>query len=58
MSRGLSAQDAEELIVTGFFRQVLEDCPIDGVSEWIGDLVAVKIHSHEENRSSLTGAAV
>jgi Fe-S cluster assembly protein SufD len=45
MSRGLSADEAEELVVLGFFKQVLEACPIDGVTEWIGDLVATKIHT-------------
>lgn len=45
MSRGLSAKEAEELVVIGFFRQVLEECPIDGITEWIGDLVTTKIHA-------------
>lgn len=47
MSRGLSARQAEELVVTGFFRQVLAACPVDGVSEWIGDLVGGKIQSKD-----------
>jgi Fe-S cluster assembly protein SufD len=45
MSRGLSAEEAEELVVLGFFKQVLEACPIDGITEWIGDMVATKIHT-------------
>ena len=52
MSRGLNAQEAEELVVIGFFRKVLEDCTIDGVSEWIGDLVASKIQTQDGSGSS------
>jgi Fe-S cluster assembly protein SufD len=45
MSRGLTSQEAEELIVGGFVRQVLESCPIAGAIEWIDGLMADKIHS-------------
>jgi len=45
MSRGVSASAAEELIVSGFFRQVLETCTISGATDWIFDLVAKKIHA-------------
>jgi Fe-S cluster assembly protein SufD len=45
MSRGLSLLEAEELIVTGFFRQVVQSCPVDGAGDWINALVADKIHS-------------
>ncbi len=45
MSRGLSNLEAEELIVTGFFRQVVQSCPVDGAGDWINSLVADKIHS-------------
>lgn len=45
MSRGLSSLEAEELIVTGFFRQVVQSCPVDGAGDWINSLVADKIHS-------------
>lgn len=44
MSRGLSNLEAEELIVTGFFRQVVQSCPVDGAGDWINELVADKIH--------------
>ncbi|MBS1998710.1 MAG: SufD family Fe-S cluster assembly protein, partial [Cyanobacteria bacterium SZAS LIN-2] len=44
MSRGLSLKEAEELIVTGFFAQVLNTIGIKGVAEWINDLAAEKIH--------------
>ncbi len=43
MTRGLSAQEAEELIVIGFFRQVLEACTVPGVSKWISTLMTEKI---------------
>ncbi len=45
MSRGLDESQAEELIVNGFFHQVLADCPIVGIAEWLDALVAKKIHS-------------
>lgn len=44
MSRGLTALEAEELVVTGFFRQVSESTSIPGVSEWINELVGDKVH--------------
>jgi Fe-S cluster assembly protein SufD len=43
-SRGLSAAAAEELIVTGFFRQILESCNIGRAKEWVYELLADKIH--------------
>jgi Fe-S cluster assembly protein SufD len=43
MTRGLNAQEAEELIVIGFFRQVLEGCTIPGVSKWVSALMTEKI---------------
>jgi Fe-S cluster assembly protein SufD len=43
MSRGLSSHQAEELVVNGFFRKVIEECPVAGVSDWIGKLVGNKI---------------
>ncbi len=47
MSRGLALKEAEELIVSGFFRQVIEECPIQGVGEWISDLVSAKISGNQ-----------
>lgn len=44
MSRGLDLPEAEELIVGGFFRQMLDACTISGAADWIYDLVADKIH--------------
>lgn len=44
MSRGLSTLEAEEMIVTGFFRQVVQSCPVDGAGDWVNNLVADKIH--------------
>ena len=52
MSRGLAAAQAEELIVGGFVRQILESCPIPGAADWIESLISQKIHSqkiHSEN---------
>lgn len=48
MSRGLNALEAEELIVSGFFRQVVQSCPVDGAPNWINDLVAQKIQSGQK----------
>lgn len=45
MSRGLDAVQAEELIVNGFFHQVLANCSISGVADWLDSLVADKIHA-------------
>jgi hypothetical protein len=32
------------LIVTGFFRQILEACTIGRAKEWVYDVLAEKIH--------------
>lgn len=45
MSRGLTRTEAEELVVNGFFRQIVEAAPIVGIGEWISELVAAKIKS-------------
>ncbi len=45
MSRGLTRTEAEELVVNGFFRQIVEKAPIAGIGEWISELVAAKIKS-------------
>ncbi len=47
MSRGLTEPQAEELIVNGFFHQLLNNCPIAGVSDWLDLIVAEKIASCE-----------
>ncbi len=44
MSRGLSLKESEELIVTGFFAQVLNTITIKGAADWINTLAAEKIH--------------
>jgi Fe-S cluster assembly protein SufD len=44
MSRGLPAKEAEELIVGGFVRQVLESCEVPGAADWIESLISEKIH--------------
>lgn len=48
MSRGMDNLEAEELIVTGFFRQVVQSCPVDGAGDWINSLVAEKILSSKK----------
>ena len=45
MSRGLNESQAEELIVNGFFHQVLADCSIPGIADWLDSLVAKKIQT-------------
>lgn len=42
--RGLNLKEAEELIVRGFFVQILDDIEIKGAADWVGDLVADKIY--------------
>ena len=42
--RGLNLKEAEELIVRGFFVQILDDIEIKGAADWVGDLVAEKIY--------------
>ncbi|HEY9682501.1 MAG TPA: Fe-S cluster assembly protein SufD [Oculatellaceae cyanobacterium] len=47
MARGLPAREAEELIVGGFVRQVLESCEIPGAANWIESLISEKIHTSQ-----------
>ena len=42
--RGLNTKEAEELIVRGFFVQILDGIEIKGAADWVGDLVADKIY--------------
>ncbi|HMY51907.1 MAG TPA: Fe-S cluster assembly protein SufD [Candidatus Obscuribacter sp.] len=42
--RGLTAPEAEELIVTGFFQQVLDTIPIQGVVNFLAALTSDKLH--------------
>jgi Fe-S cluster assembly protein SufD len=49
MSRGLDSHEAEELVVNGFFRKVIAECPVAGVSDWIGKLVGDKISGSKLN---------
>lgn len=46
-SRGLSEAQAEELVVLGFFRQVLEASPFKSALNWLSHLVSEKIHEEE-----------
>jgi Fe-S cluster assembly protein SufD len=50
MSRGLPAKEAEELIVGGFVRQVLESCQITGAADRIESLISEKIHGRHEDQ--------
>ena len=43
MSRGLTRSQSEELIVTGFFQQVLDVIPISGVKDLLAELAASRI---------------
>ncbi len=43
MSRGLTRSQSEELIVTGFFQQVLDLIPISGVKDLLAELAASRI---------------
>src|SRR5581483_4507319 len=51
MTRGLSESEAEELIVNGFFHQVLNDCAIKGIADWLDSLVAKKIREGSLEKS-------
>ncbi len=55
MSRGLPAAEAEELIVGGFVRQVLESCEIPGAADWIESLISAKIHGNYSDKKEAKG---
>src|SRR5206468_3944859 len=42
-SRGLTATEAEELVVLGFFRQVIEAYPLKAAHDWVADVVSRKV---------------
>lgn len=44
MSRGLTEHQAEELVVLGFFRQVVEQFSLEAARGWLSDVVTAKIH--------------
>jgi Fe-S cluster assembly protein SufD len=48
-SRGLTPAEAEELVVLGFFRQVIEQFPLPAAHEWAAEVVSRKVQSHERN---------
>jgi Fe-S cluster assembly protein SufD len=52
MSRGLPAKEAEELIVGGFVRQVLESCEVPGAADWIESLISEKIHGNHAKEAN------
>lgn len=43
MSRGLTRTESEELVVLGFFRQVLEQVEIEKAAEWLEQIVSTKV---------------
>lgn len=46
MSRGLTHAQAEELIVLGFFRQVLEQFGRPYASEWLTEIISKKVYGY------------
>jgi Fe-S cluster assembly protein SufD len=42
-SRGLTPTEAEELVVLGFFRQVIESFPLASAHEWVSEVVSKKV---------------
>lgn len=48
-SRGLTTAEAEELIVLGFFKQVIEQFPLSAAHEWAAEVVSHKVHAHERH---------
>jgi Fe-S cluster assembly protein SufD len=48
-SRGLTPVEAEELVVTGFYRQVLEQFPVASVVDWLMGVVSQKIYRAAAN---------
>jgi Fe-S cluster assembly protein SufD len=53
MARGVSAEDADRLIVRGFLDDALAHCPHEGVARLIGDLL-----DHELEGDEVAGVAV
>jgi Fe-S cluster assembly protein SufD len=49
MSRGMTAEQSEELIVLGFFRQVLEQFGLPAAVDWLGDVVGRRIYGKESH---------
>lgn len=49
MSRGLTERQAEQLVVIGFFRKVMDRCPLPAVVEWVSKLVSLKVLAGEES---------
>lgn len=49
MSRGLTERQAEQLIVIGFFRKVMDRCPLPGVLDWLSKVVSLKVLAGEES---------
>jgi Fe-S cluster assembly protein SufD len=48
-SRGLTEIDAEQLVVLGFFRKVLEQFPAASTMDWLTEVISEKISSVRKN---------
>lgn len=48
-SRGLTEIEAEQLVVLGFFRKVLEQFPVASVVDWLTEVISEKITSVRNN---------
>lgn len=54
-SRGLTAPEAEELVVLGFFNQILEEFPVQSAMGWLSEVVSGKVF---RSAATPTGAKV
>lgn len=52
MSRGMSRQQSEKLVVLGFFRQTLESFPLKKILGWLSEAVSKKIHGGQPDDSA------
>lgn len=48
MSRGLTRMQAEQFVVEGFFKEILEKFPLPQAVDWVSDLVSEKVHRPDE----------
>jgi Fe-S cluster assembly protein SufD len=46
-SRGLTEPEAEELVVTGFFKQIFDTCALPGAADYISELLANKMQGND-----------
>ena len=55
MSRGLSATEAERLIVEGFFEQILRRLPAEDLREQLAAEITGRLSSHTETGKEKQG---